>query len=46
MRYGLAPSFTLNLLSIVKQTPYIVISFDEPYNNVIEIGMLLGFQHE
>ena len=34
--YELAPFFKLNLLDIVKQTPYIVISFDESYNNVIK----------
>ena len=36
--YGLAPFFKLNLLDIVKQTPYIVISLDESYNNVIKRG--------
>ena len=34
--YGLAPFFKLNFLYIVKQTPYIVVSFDESYNNVIK----------
>ena len=34
--FGLAPFFKLNLLDIIKQTPYIVISFDESYNNVIK----------
>ena len=30
------PFFKLNLLGIIKQTPYIVISFDESHNNVIK----------
>ena len=38
--YGLAPFFKLNLLDIVKQTPYITISFDESYNNVIKRGQM------
>ena len=34
--YWLAPFFKLNLLDVVQQTPYMVISFDESYNNVIK----------
>ena len=44
--YGLAPFFKLNLLEIVKKTPYIVISFDESYNNVIkrdQVDVLVRF---
>ena len=32
--------FKLNLLDILKQTPYIVISFGESYNNVIKRGQM------
>ena len=38
--YELAPFFKLNLLDIVKQTPYIVISFDGSYNDVIKRGQM------
>ena len=38
--YELAPFFMLNLLDIVKQTPYIVLSFDESYNNVMKRGQM------
>ena len=38
--YGLAPVFKLNLLDIVKQTPYVVTSFDDSYSNVIERGQM------
>ena len=34
--YGLAPFFKLNLLDIINQTLYLIISFDESYNNVIK----------
>ena len=38
--YELAPFFKLNLLDVAKQTPYIVISFDESYNYVIKRGQM------
>ena len=34
--YGLAPFFKLNFLDMVKQTPYIVISFNESHSDVIK----------
>ena len=40
IRYGFAPFLKLNLLDILKQTPYIVISLDESYNTVIKRGKM------
>ena len=36
----MAPFLKLNLLDIVKQTAYIVISFEESYNNIIKTGQM------